>query len=162
MGRKKATQPDRRHNFTDASTPPSFSNRKRTGRMVSCPICGTEVYRSGSEIASGRRQACSLACGYKLRQLPRPTNWRGDECSYDSLHQWVKRHKGKPSRCDKCGTTERRIEWANISGDYRRDLNDWRPLCVPCHRRSDAAHPANARELFEVRANGSLGKRRPT
>lgn len=162
MSRTKATRPDTKHDFTDESTPPSLGNRKRTGRMIECPICGTMFYRTGSQLAKGLRVGCSRACGYKVRQLPQPSNFKGEECSYDSLHQWVRRHKGKPQKCVECGKTkdEGRIEWANISGTYRRDFDDWRELCVRCHRREDNKRKGHSREFFEVRESGSLGVRK--
>ncbi len=79
-----------------------------------------------------------------------PANFKGEDCGYDSLHQWVRRHAGKPTVCVECGHdgSEHRIEWANISGDYRRDLTDWRQMCVPCHRTHDKAHPGAMRRRF--------------
>jgi hypothetical protein len=54
--------------------------------------------------------------------------------TYRYLHTWVQRKLGTPQKCEICGTTEdRRYHWANKSGEYRRDLTDWRRLCVPCH-----------------------------
>lgn len=43
---------------------------------------------------------------------------------------------GRPSQCSRCGTqTAQRYEWANVSGQYRRDAADWVRLCVSCHRK---------------------------
>lgn len=57
---------------------------------------------------------------------------------YITLHSWVRYHKGKPNLCEKCGATEaKKFEWANISGEYKRDLSDWIRLCVSCHRFMD-------------------------
>jgi hypothetical protein len=65
-------------------------------------------------------------------------NWKGDKVSYQALHSWVRRHKGTPHECEKCGTTEpRKYEWANISGEYKRDLSDWIRVCTKCHRKMD-------------------------
>lgn len=62
----------------------------------------------------------------------------GTEAQYVALHDWVYRKLGRPQKCDECGTTEyHRYEWANISGKYKRDITDWRRLCVPCHRKLD-------------------------
>ena len=37
-----------------------------------------------------------------------------------------------------CGdTTSTKFEWANISGEYRIDRDDWARLCCRCHRRYD-------------------------
>ena len=37
-----------------------------------------------------------------------------------------------------CGTTKfSRLEWANISGEYKREREDYIAICVPCHRKLD-------------------------
>src|SRR5262245_29698370 len=60
-------------------------------------------------------------------------NWKGDEVGYFGLHAWVYRHKTKTGRCSECGDRpETRTDWANVSGEYRRDLDDFVELCVPC------------------------------
>ncbi len=63
--------------------------------------------------------------------------WKGDKVSYGTLHDWVSHHKGRPSKCSKCKITEGLFQWSNISGLYKRDLSDWKRLCVKCHRRMD-------------------------
>lgn len=63
-------------------------------------------------------------------------NWKGDNASYRSLHSWVARKLGQPTTCSECGKTNlfgRAIHWSNISGDYRRELDDWQRLCAKCH-----------------------------
>ena len=64
-------------------------------------------------------------------------NWKGDECGYSSLHKWISRHKGTPKECKHCGATEK-IQWANKSREYKRDLEDWLSLCKPCHGKYDS------------------------
>lgn len=60
--------------------------------------------------------------------------WKGDEVGYRALHQWIRRKLGKANKCVKCFTeTSKRYEWANISGEYKRDINDWRELCSRCN-----------------------------
>lgn len=70
----------------------------------------------------------------------RNKKWKGDKVSYRRLHQWVELNLGKPSECSKCGFTSsnnRRLHWANISHEYKRDLTDWKRLCVRCHKLFD-------------------------
>jgi len=69
-------------------------------------------------------------------------SWKGDKASYQTIHIWVRRHKGAPQGCEHCGHDEpdRVYEWANISGRYLRDLNDYKRVCQKCHR----AHYDNA------------------
>lgn len=60
----------------------------------------------------------------------------GANSSYRMLHSWVEKNLGKPKQCVLCGTTSRKTyHWANISGKYKKELSDWRRLCVTCHHR---------------------------
>lgn len=64
--------------------------------------------------------------------------WKGDQVGYQALHDWIKRNLGKPQACKHCNTTiAKRFEWANISGKYKRDINDFMRLCTSCHHRYD-------------------------
>lgn len=68
--------------------------------------------------------------------------WKGDEISYSGLHKWVSRKLGKPRCCEDCGKRclkHRQYHWANISGNYKRVITDWRRLCVTCHKTYDQA-----------------------
>lgn len=65
-------------------------------------------------------------------------HWKGDNVGYHALHDWVRRYKGTPNKCSNCGTTKaKRYEWANISGKYKRKIDDWIRLCRSCHVRQD-------------------------
>lgn len=121
----------------------------RKGIDKICPECNVEFYVQPSHIA--RRTYCSHSCqltGNKLRAGHRPINafktgelvgaknfkWRGDYVGYPALHDWVARALGRPRKCENCGTVEAvRYEWANLSGEYRRDTGDWARLCKMCH-----------------------------
>lgn len=65
-----------------------------------------------------------------------PANWKGDDVGYFALHSWLRRAYGDPANCEHCATTER-VQWANRTGLYRRDRDDWLHLCPKCHRRYD-------------------------
>ena len=67
------------------------------------------------------------------------------DTEYVMLHKWVRRELGKPQECENCGRTDDEVQydWANISGEYLRDLTDWARLCHSCHRLIDFA-PGNA------------------
>ena len=62
--------------------------------------------------------------------------WKGDDCSYVALHQWVYRKLGKARDCEYCGYVGK-CQWANISREYRRDIDDFISLCCSCHRYYD-------------------------
>lgn len=64
--------------------------------------------------------------------------WLGDNPTYSAIHHWIETKLGKPQYCEYCKTTENRMyHWSNKSGTYKRDINDWWRLCVPCHYKYD-------------------------
>ena len=65
------------------------------------------------------------------------SNWKGTHVGYTCLHTWVRRRKPKPNRCQKCGKKQDYLELANISGEYKRDIDDYVYLCVRCHKEMD-------------------------
>jgi hypothetical protein len=68
--------------------------------------------------------------------IDKKTEYKG--AWYYTLHNWVKRKLGKPMKCEICGSTNaKKYEWANKSHKYKRELNDWVRLCVPCHKQFD-------------------------
>lgn len=89
--------------------------------------------------------------GKKLPYKPRPTR-RGKRVSIDTefkykngsgwsvvLHNWVKKNLGRPQMCQMCGSKDenRTYQWANKSGEYKKELTDWLRLCRRCHHKYD-------------------------
>lgn len=63
--------------------------------------------------------------------------WKGKDVGYGKLHDWVRRHKKTSLYCEKCGIVYDKLDLANISQEYRRDINDYLWLCRKCHMRED-------------------------
>lgn len=74
------------------------------------------------------------------------SDWKGDKISYVGVHVWIKKYKLKTEQCENCGITPNgfktgryrkkkniSLELANISGKYKRDVNDYEWLCRKCH-----------------------------
>jgi len=113
-----------------------------------CLSCGTEFSTYPSVVKTGRGKYCGKACSneatlfksgdeHRLGGEKHPL-WKGAEASYTAKHIWIRLHGGTPSKCEHCGKTEaKKFEWANISKQYLRQLDDWVRLCVPCHRKYD-------------------------
>ncbi len=144
---------------------------------TTCP-CGKVVRISNSR--KGIRKYCSNTCRskYAVTSLPgrkytfNPKSkhtgenhylWVGDKVSYGALHSWVKRNLGKAVKCEICGINEmpigrkRFFEWANISREYKRELNDWKQVCMNCHKKFDNLPRFSKEESIEIRrryANG--------
>jgi len=72
-------------------------------------------------------------------------NWKGDKVGYSSLHAWIRRNLEPAKSCVKClgKRGSKKFEWANISHEYRRDLNDYMQLCKICHNEYDDRHKIN-------------------
>jgi len=68
---------------------------------------------------------------------------------YRALHNWVERKRPLTGTCQKCGRTGCRTENANLSGEYRRDLDDFLELCSPCHKNMHLGRPVPSREFVE-------------
>ncbi len=64
----------------------------------------------------------------------------GTKLEYTRLHQQVYKLRGRPERCERCGTTDpgKQYEWANLTGNYA-DPADYERMCQSCHRRFDLA-----------------------
>lgn len=110
---------------------PSFKGRKHsqeTIKKISIANRGKTPWNRGKKCPEiGRAGELSSA-------------WRGDDVGYGAVHDWIKKTLGKPSECKNCGTKEaKRFEWANISGEYKRDVNDWLRLCTKCHHKMDGS-----------------------
>jgi len=108
-----------------------------------CLVCGKEFGTCKSEIARRGGIVCSRKCFYEhfrrtVKRGAESPNWKGDGATYGSMHDWVKRELGKPKFCETCKTTKaKKYEWANLSGECKRDVSDWKRLCTKCHRKLD-------------------------
>ena len=104
-----------------------------------CTICKKEFYIRPADIKRGRK-CCSSKCGHirrkKLTGKHQP-NWKGDNIKYAGLHMYVRKYKKQPDRCEICGKKTKKLDLANISQKYKRDLDDWEYLCRKCHMTKD-------------------------
>lgn len=69
-----------------------------------------------------------------------------DIVSYSGIHKWVVANYQNPLHCEDCGIEGKyvgsklikwNIQWANISRKYERKREDWKGLCVKCHKLFD-------------------------
>lgn len=93
-----------------------------------CESCGKSFIANRPE---GR--FCTKGCGKKG---DKSYNWKGENVSLKVLHKWISRILIRPKCCSKCGTTGK-VDLANKSNEYRRDVSDWEWLCRKCHMESD-------------------------
>lgn len=101
-----------------------------------CKFCEREFFAK----EGARSKYCSKDCVRESIKGSRHHLWKGSGATYSAFHNRVERARGKPSKCDECGTEEANsFEWANVSGKYD-DVFDYRRLCGGCHKRFDKIH----------------------
>jgi len=83
--------------------------------------------------------------------------WKGEEASRTAKHMWIYKQFGKANHCSNpnCDKKSNKYEWANISGEYKREIFDYKQLCVICHRKMDlrkefckSGHALNGDNLY--------------
>ncbi len=131
-----------------------------------CQNCSNIFAVTKSRLAQGRGKYCSKSCQYSHKKgtnLNPETqfkkgqnkgsdncNWKEDDYGYDAVHRWLEREHGKPNHCDHCGTEDpdKKYDWANKSGEYRRDRDDFLRLCKHCHAQYDHDQPKKPGKRF--------------
>jgi len=74
--------------------------------------------------------------GKKLNVAENNGMWKGNLVGYFALHEWMIKRKLKPKFCELC-QTQPPYDLANISEEYRRDIEDFEWLCRRCHMEKD-------------------------
>ena len=66
-------------------------------------------------------------------------NWKGNNVTYHTLHNWIRRRLVKPELCPKC---QRKVKLQLSCKDHKyiKDLTLWSYLCQSCHRKADGAN----------------------
>lgn len=120
--------------------------------LVVCLECGKEFekYKQRLEIGSGMfcGQPCANKSPIRSRNISithtneQSGRWKGDKCGLVALHTWVRRRKQKPLLCEECKIISP-VDLANISQEYKRDVNDFEWLCRKCHMVKDGRMDKN-------------------
>lgn len=136
---------------------------EKKGSHAIAPIFGVSqtliiawLKREGIAIRS-RSEAAKITLNGVKENEANPM-WKGDKASYGSIHDWVRKRLGTPSRCENCGSTNgKHYEWANLDNhSCKRNLEDWIRLCAKCHRRFDHGLITVSRNQTSQRGNLSL------
>lgn len=79
--------------------------------------------------------------------------WKGADATYTAFHCRLTNRPDQPTCCQWCGVSDRRLEWANLTGRYA-DESDYARLCKSCHARYDAQRRRETGELTSPRRGG--------
>lgn len=122
---------------------------------LNCKNCGKSFSTKEYRLKTGRGKYCSRECSnlkthFKKGAIPKNKGKKGwtnsgsfkpkdGNLTYTGVHAWVRRRLGSPLSCEMCQRNDRgKYQWANISGEYKKDLSDWKRLCYWCHRKFDS------------------------
>ena len=82
-------------------------------------------------------------------------NWKGNNISKGGLHRRIEAQLGKPLICENDethnGDITKSYDWANISGEYKKTLDDWARLCHHCHMLIDNVGVKNKGKEAEIK-----------
>lgn len=102
-----------------------------------CKLCnGTFYNKYQSERRKYCGEICELQASANAKIGSKNPNWSGDNVGYTGIHLWVKQRLVKPQHCSQCNAPAN-VDLANISQEYKRDLDDWEWLCRKCHMTKD-------------------------
>ncbi len=77
--------------------------------------------------------------------------WLGKNVGYSGIHLWIRKIYGSADHCEfNFIHKATRYHWANISGKYLRDINDWTQLCPTCHKQYDQILNNPTRNTFTI------------
>ena len=91
-------------------------------------------------------QAVSLSLIGKTGEMAR--RWLGDNAGYHAVHKWIYKEFGKANCCENCGIVhKKKYHWANLSGKYTREKDDWKQMCGSCHKKYDLSNNVTANKF---------------
>lgn len=98
------------------------------------------VYKHKPHTLATKAKMSKAHTGRAKPWLKGNTNAQKDSVSYTGIHKWIASKLEKPKECENCGSAARKIQWANLSGEYLREVADWAALCTQCHSLFDNSY----------------------
>lgn len=100
---------------------------EETKRKISQSNIGRTSANKGKRFSKETRLKMSIA-----QRGENNANWKTGELKYSTVHKWIVRTCGRADHCVN-GHKAKKYDWANKTGEYKRDINDWHQLCRSCN-----------------------------
>jgi|SRR6185503_18005070 len=115
---------------------------------LNCIICGKDrIFKIKTDMIRHNKTGKCMDCFQKTKK-GMLYNKKTNSNELRSLHTWIKKRLKKPLECYDCNLIKP-LDLANISQEYKRDLNDWEWLCRSCHMKKDG-------RLYKLQLNHKL------
>ena len=102
---------------------------RRSYKENKTPVAKGGTHTWGKKIAKSMKGNKNSAVGDKHWK------WAGSHVGYRGIHHWMTKRYGQPNYCEHCKRSDKEnYDWANVSGKYKRNRNDWIRLCKSCHK----------------------------
>jgi hypothetical protein len=128
----------------------TLEQRKNISNALKGKHCSPKTeFKKGHKISLKTRKKMSLSSKKKIpkgthissktefKENEKNPNWKGDKVGKTALHDWIRKHKPEQEWCEECHRNKIKVELANLSGKYRRDIKDYKWLCRGCHQKLD-------------------------
>lgn len=122
-------------------------------------LLGKPPWNKGIKAKDDLRIARFVEAGHKAKK-PEPwnkglrygkSNWfrltEGNR--YRNLHKIINKKFGKPILCEICNT-KNNLVWANKSGKYLKNREDWMSICQKCHMMIDKPNHFGKKEYQRI------------
>lgn len=122
-----------------------------------CPKCSKRIKQKSTmcgSCASKCRDNSKMKYNFKIMKNEKHPMWKGDNVGYDALHRWIRINKPLPNCCETC-KRDKKLEAANLSGEYKRDINDFKWLCRSCHKKFDWKEMKRNKHVNFIKQNGN-------
>lgn len=90
---------------------------------------------SGFHLGHGKLGNSKGSTGKKWKYPWSKKKFTRNDATYLEIHRWVYKTLGKATKCEHCGieATGRKMNWANKTQQYLKEISDWIQLCPSCH-----------------------------
>src|SRR3989304_10149394 len=117
----------------------SYVSKQGDQVQKTCEWCKRQysVNRFRDSISKFCSRECRAQSSGLKYQNPESFNKKNHN-EYIYLHHRINKRFGKPIGCELCGNKDKKVyHWANKTGNYSEDREDWIRLCPKCHYRYD-------------------------
>lgn len=102
-----------------------------------CSKCGNVRRGSISDFKKYKTGLCKKCHSKYFAVGKENPSWKDKDVGNSGLHKFIRRHNPPPKCCPLCGKKTKKLDLANINGNYNRDFENYMYLCHKCHSGMD-------------------------